>query len=792
MLTTALFAAHPAPGQSAAPRPAEPLLRVESYHLASGLHVVLAPDAQAQQVSVETWFRAGTRYDPPGRRGMSHLFEHMFSALAAPLDTASARVGRARVGDSNAQTRRDHSRYFLKVDPSGLEYALAIHASRMLSSDTLIDDALIRRTVDVVVNEGRGGASADIPSTLTPYWLMQRGAYGDGHPYALAPETEASVRAATVAELRAFYRAHSDPSTAILIVTGNVDTGEARRLIDKWFGGLASHRPPVAIETRAELPADRPARAERVAAALAAPHLYRRWAVPGLGDPESELADLVVRLLAHADGGWAAMARSSLVGTPRQTSEFGQLASDVTVDGDVADEQAAALALDNAVTALSRNGPDAAALRRAKDEWELDLMFRMERLGFQASRSEVLGEGAMMTGDPEAYRRRMAHVRSATAGEVAHVAVRWFAGRGYTLTATPIVAREAVRTGAVPTSIGVPDLAPQRVPAAWPASLPNGLQIFVTTRNALPLARVTLMVGRASDTAGRTMAAALRPAGYARQVRTTASEAATGVSISLRASLADSAIAAMASLRDAVPAHGQLEIYVTGSVDSLGVLRAATAAFGNWPARTDLPASAPRTVDSGVAVRHEAGRTQTKLTAEWRVNVSDADSDIATRIARRTLAALVNSVLRTEKGWSYGATGVLRAERGSVVLAIESEVQSDRAGDAIVELRRAVDRFRSGEAPALTPATLASALSLELMNDTETLASLERLAMDSRLVRGDANATFALAPRLAAITDSDIARARQLVGTATMALTVRGDTTQMMAQLIDRGIVIRR
>ncbi|MGH7019848.1 MAG: M16 family metallopeptidase, partial [Brevundimonas sp.] len=45
--------------------------------LANGMEVYTARDASTSNVTVQVWYRVGSKDDPAGRSGFAHLFEHL-------------------------------------------------------------------------------------------------------------------------------------------------------------------------------------------------------------------------------------------------------------------------------------------------------------------------------------------------------------------------------------------------------------------------------------------------------------------------------------------------------------------------------------------------------------------------------------------------------------------------------------------------------------------------------------------------------------------------------------------
>ena len=88
------------PARAADRQPQIPELNVEKYTLPNGLDVLLLEDHTAPVVSVNIWYKVGSKNEKRGRTGLAHLFEHlMFEGSAhhdrdyrAPLEKLGAHV----------------------------------------------------------------------------------------------------------------------------------------------------------------------------------------------------------------------------------------------------------------------------------------------------------------------------------------------------------------------------------------------------------------------------------------------------------------------------------------------------------------------------------------------------------------------------------------------------------------------------------------------------------------------------------------------------------------------------
>jgi zinc protease len=57
--------------------PAPAVGAISAYTLDNGLKVIVYQDTTAPVVSVNVWYRVGSKDEPTGKRGMAHLMEHM-------------------------------------------------------------------------------------------------------------------------------------------------------------------------------------------------------------------------------------------------------------------------------------------------------------------------------------------------------------------------------------------------------------------------------------------------------------------------------------------------------------------------------------------------------------------------------------------------------------------------------------------------------------------------------------------------------------------------------------------
>ena len=112
-------------------KPRMPELKVEKYTLANGLTVILHEDHKTPVVTVNVWYKVGSKDEQPGRTGFAHLFEHMMFLGSKNHDEDFNHPLEKLGADNNATTDTDRTDYYETVPKHALELALWLEADRM-------------------------------------------------------------------------------------------------------------------------------------------------------------------------------------------------------------------------------------------------------------------------------------------------------------------------------------------------------------------------------------------------------------------------------------------------------------------------------------------------------------------------------------------------------------------------------------------------------------------------------------------------------------------------------------
>jgi len=249
--TLLLLAASTAGGARAGSEVRPPRLEYSVSTLPNGLRFIVHEDHSTPIVNVQVWYHVGSKNDRPGRTGFAHLFEHMMfkgSKNVEPEQHASLVAGVG--GQANAYTTEDVTVFWETVPSQYLPMALWLEADRMAT--LRIERGVFEREREVVKEERRMRVENQpygrLPEIVNGYAFSV-------HPYRHPTiGSMADLEAASVEEVREFYRTFYVPDNATLAIAGDVDSRAAEELVTKYFARIP--RPGRAVPR--DIPAEPP------------------------------------------------------------------------------------------------------------------------------------------------------------------------------------------------------------------------------------------------------------------------------------------------------------------------------------------------------------------------------------------------------------------------------------------------------------------------------------------------------------------------------------------------------
>lgn len=207
----------------------------EEYDLANGLHVILHEDKSAPVVVTSVMYHVGAKDERPDRTGFAHFFEHLlFEGTEHIARNEWFKIVTANGGQNNANTTDDRTYYYEVFPSNNLELGLWMESERMLHP--VINQIGVDTQNEVVKEEKR------LRIDNRPYGNILKAIKEKlftKHPYRWTTIGEMEhLDAATLDEFLAFFDKFYVPNNAVLVVAGDIEKKETKRLIERYFGSI--------------------------------------------------------------------------------------------------------------------------------------------------------------------------------------------------------------------------------------------------------------------------------------------------------------------------------------------------------------------------------------------------------------------------------------------------------------------------------------------------------------------------------------------------------------------------
>ncbi len=208
---------------------------VEKEVLPNGLTVLYHADRSVPLVSFHTWFKVGSKDEKTGVTGIAHLFEHMmFKGSKKYSGDQFDTILQSNGATNNAFTTQDYTGYHINAPSSKLELLMDIESDRMATLK--IDKAALDSEREVVREEKRFRVDDN------PMGLLWQGIFRTSfqkHPYrSPVIGTMEDLGNVTPEIAQAFHKTYYSPSNAVIVIAGDFELAEAKRLILKYYGSI--------------------------------------------------------------------------------------------------------------------------------------------------------------------------------------------------------------------------------------------------------------------------------------------------------------------------------------------------------------------------------------------------------------------------------------------------------------------------------------------------------------------------------------------------------------------------
>src|SRR6186713_2143066 len=407
----------------AAVRP--PKLDYTMTTLPNGLQVVLLEDHSTPIVHTELWYHVGSKNEKPGRTGFAHLFEHMMFKGSKNVEPEGHPSWISSVGgQSNAYTNEDATVFWQTFPAQYLPLVLWLEADRLAS--LRIEEKIFQTEREVVKEERRMRVENQ------PYGRLNEIVYDQAfsvHPY--KHPTIGSMKdleAASIEDVRDFFRTYYVPNNATLVLVGDFNTKEAQDLVAKYLGRVPKSDRPVPRDIPQEPPQTKERRVR----------LDESWPLPAVvvahhitydGNPDSYPLHIASKVL--SDGQSSRIYRKLVYEKGLALAAFGGgniiedpnlfYAVAIVQPGHSTEETITALIAE--LEELRNQAITAGELQQAKNQFARDYIFSRESNKDKASQ---LGHAAVIHNDIKTADGEFDIFMNITAADVQRVAQTYF------------------------------------------------------------------------------------------------------------------------------------------------------------------------------------------------------------------------------------------------------------------------------------------------------------------------------------------------------------------------------
>ena len=389
--------------------------------LDNGLTVLTKEIHTAPVVSVQVWYKVGSRNEGTGESGISHQLEHLMFKGTSSRPVQFGRLFSALGSQFNAFTSYDETAYFGTVQRDKLEALLTLEADRM--EGALIEADQLTSEKRVVISELQGYENS-------PSYRLSRAVMRAAFPtrtYGLpVGGTKADVEKFTLEQVRNYYQTFYSPDNAALVITGDFATAPTLKAVKDNFGKVPKRaktvptKGPVSVASNTTVKKTPIVLKEPGSAAL----MQVTYPLPDAKHPDVAAIDLMDGILT---GGRSSRLYQDLVESGLASSVSASAAELIEpgwyeINATAAPGQELskiALTLQQSLTKLQQQPVSNEELNRAKTQLQSSFILGNQDITSQANQ---LGYSQTVAGDYRYIERYLAAIAQVTPADVQKVA----------------------------------------------------------------------------------------------------------------------------------------------------------------------------------------------------------------------------------------------------------------------------------------------------------------------------------------------------------------------------------
>ncbi len=265
----------------------------EEYTLENGLHVILHQDNTAPVAITSVLYQVGAKDEDPERTGFAHFFEHLLFEGTENIERGEwFKIVSSYGGSNNAYTTDDVTYYYEIFPSNAVEVGLWMESERMLHP--IINQIGVDTQNEVVKEEKR------LRVLNQPYGRLLEEVKKNmfkKHPYRWSPiGSMEHLDAATLDEFLAFNEKFYVPNNATLVVAGDINIPEVKRMIQEYFGPIPRGNEVPRVNIKEE-PITKQIDAVAYDPNIQIPAIVHAYKTPSMTTREARVLDMVSTIL---------------------------------------------------------------------------------------------------------------------------------------------------------------------------------------------------------------------------------------------------------------------------------------------------------------------------------------------------------------------------------------------------------------------------------------------------------------------------------------------------------------
>jgi zinc protease len=404
-------------------------IKYEKYILPNGLQVILHEDHSVPLVTTNIWYHTGASREKPGKTGFAHLFEHlMYEGSEHVRDGLYDEIVEGSGGTNNGSTGGDRTNYWTIIPKNYLEQTLWLESDRMGYLLGAITQERLDVQRDVVKNERRENYE-NRPYGLAPAKIMEA-LYPEGVPYHwLGIGSQEDLSAASLDDVKGFFRTYYGPNNASLCIGGDIDIVESKKLVEKYFGNIPA-APEVVKPKPNNVKLDSLKRLV-IEDQVELPRLYLYWLSPTIYSKDDAEIDILAQIL--SDGKNSRLFKS-LVYDNKVAQEVFAFQNGMELNGYFAivvtgkqDQQLKIIEQEiySEIEKIVKSGVTKRELDKVKNGIKANFIYSLQSIGGFGSKTDQLNNYNVYLGDPGKFNFDLGRYQKVTSSDIKNVARKY-------------------------------------------------------------------------------------------------------------------------------------------------------------------------------------------------------------------------------------------------------------------------------------------------------------------------------------------------------------------------------